>query len=101
MSDKYDLLGPEDPDFQTWVKGLLHDENISNLCITFTKADGSERDLYCTLIESVIPTDKAPKGTGREAVATTQRVFDTEKQEWRSFKWDSVKRVQFSIGSKQ
>lgn len=87
-----------DPEFQSWVKGLLHDDNIRNLCITFTKADGTERGMFCTLVESTIPTDKVPKGTGREPSTETQRVFDTEKQQWRSFRWESVKAVSFSMG---
>lgn len=91
------VLDPKDPEFQNWVKGLLHDTNVKNLCITFTKSDGTDRNLYCTLIASNIPEDKTPKGTGREALATTQRVFDVEKQEWRSFKWDAVKVVSFDI----
>ena len=86
------------PEFQTWVKGLLHDENLTNLRITFTKADGTEREMRCTLAESAIPSDKAPKGTGGVASETTQRVFDLDKGEWRSFKWDSVKSVNFAIG---
>lgn len=89
---------PTDPEFQTWVKDLLHDANVENLCITFTKSDGTDREMRCTLVESFIPTDKTPKGTGREAPTTTQRVFDVEKQEWRSFKWDSVKSVSFDLG---
>ena len=91
-------LDPKDPEFQNWVKGLLHDTNVKNLCITFTKSDGTDRSMFCTLAVSAIPADKTPKGTGRETASTTQRVFDTEKQEWRSFKWESVKSVQFDLG---
>lgn len=93
---KYDTT---DPEFSTWVKGLLHDSVIQNLCITFTKSDGTDREMRCTLVESAIPSDKVPKGTGREAVSTTQRVFDLDKGEWRSFKWESVKTVSFDIGA--
>ena len=87
------------PEGQTWLKGLLHDELSTNLCITFTKKDGTEREMYCTLSESLIPADKQPKesqstSTGGSAL----RVFDTVKQEWRSFRWDSIKKVEFSIG---
>lgn len=92
---KYDTT---DPEFSTWVKGLLHDQHVKNVRIVFTKSDSTEREMRCTLIESAIPTDKIPKGTGSEAIATTQRVFDLDKGEWRSFKWDSVKRVEFDIG---
>lgn len=86
-----------DPKFQKWVKELLHDSTIKNLCVTFAKADGTERRMLCTLAEQLIPTDKLPQQAGRAAVPTTQRVFDLEKQEWRSFKWESVKSIQFSL----
>lgn len=95
---KYDTT---DPKFSTWVKGLLHDNVIQNLRITFTKSDGTEREMRCTLVESAIPSDKIPKGTGREATDTTQRVFDLDKGEWRSFKWESVTQVQFDIGASE
>lgn len=86
-----------DPDFQTWVKGLLHDDKLQSVCITFTKSDGTEREMRCTLVESLIPTDKAPKGSGRTTSDAVQRVFDLDKQEWRSFKWDSVTMVDFTL----
>ena len=94
---KYDTT---DPEFSTWVKGLLHDEVISNLRITFTKSDGTDREMLCTLLESAIPTDKIPKTTTSTPSETVQRVFDLDKQEWRSFKWSSVKTVTFDIGGK-
>lgn len=85
-----------DPEFQTWLKGLLHDEHVKDLCVTFTKKDGTDREMRCTLSESRIPTDKQPKestSTGGSAV----RVFDTDLQEWRSFRWDSIKQVNFEL----
>ena len=91
---KYDTT---DPEFQTWVKGLLHDSIVKNLCITFTKTDGSSREMHCTLVESAIPADKIPRNTDRPNSPTTQRVFDIDKQEWRSFKWESVTHVSFNI----
>lgn len=89
-------------EFKTWTLGLLHDENLkSGLCVTFTKKDGSERNMQCTLTESKIPADKRPKGTNESETASTVgsavRVFDTEKQEWRSFRWDSVTKVSFDL----
>lgn len=91
------------PEGQQWLKGLLHDEFAKNLCVTFTKKDGSEREMYCTLVESQIPEDKRPKSGMEETSNSTTggsavRVFDTVAQEWRSFRWDSIKRVEFSIG---
>ena len=92
-----------DPEFQTWLKGLLRDDITTNLCVTFTKKDGSEREMYCTLAESRIPEAKRPKSGMEEATNSTTsgsalRVFDTVTNEWRSFRWDSIKQVTFSIG---
>lgn len=89
-----------DPEFQTWLRGVLHDDVCKDLCITFTKKDGTERDMFCTLSESRIPVDKQPKETQQNPSTggSALRVFDTVKQEWRSFRWDSIKRVEFSIG---
>jgi hypothetical protein len=89
-------------DFKKWTLGLLHDENLkSGLCVTFTKKDGSERKMQCTLIESKIPADKRPKGTSESentsTVGSAVRVFDTEVGEWRSFRWDSVTKVEFDL----
>ena len=89
-----------DPEFQTWLKGLLHDDIVKDLRITFTKKDGSDREMQCTLIEERIPADKRPKESqSSSAGGSALRVFDTEKQEWRSFRWDSIKQVSFDLGA--
>lgn len=91
------------PEFRKWLKETLHDDLTKNLCVVFTKKDGTERELFCTLSENRIPVEKQPKS--QEATGTTARsfsddalrVFDTEKQEWRSFRWDSLKEVRFDL----
>jgi len=86
-------------EFKTWTLGVLHDRNIKDLCVTFTKQDGSERAMHCTLVEEVIPKDKQPKTqspTG-QTPGSAVRVFDIEKQEWRSFRWESVIKVEFTL----
>jgi hypothetical protein len=86
-------------EFKTWTLGVLHDENIKDLCVTFTKKDGTERAMRCTLVEGRIPTDKTPKtaSEGGTSSGSAVRVFDTEKSEWRSFRWDSVTKVDFTL----
>ena len=86
-------------EFKTWTLGILHDENAKDLCITFTKKDGTERAMQCTLVEGRIPTDKIPKSTGSSSTTdgSAVRVFDTEKFEWRSFRWESVTKVEFTL----
>jgi hypothetical protein len=88
-----------------WIKGLLQNSEIS---ITFTKADGTDRDMLCTLDHSRIPVSVAKPvsttapvdGIVRESRKPKKepdphsiRVFDLEKQEWRSFRFDRLKRV--------
>lgn len=85
-------------EFKTWTTGLLRDSNVKDLCVTFTKKDGSQREMRCTLVESAIPVDKKPKESqGSSDSGSAVRVFDTEKQEWRSFRWDSVTKVSFDL----
>ena len=90
---------PTDPKFQEWLRGVLHDESTKNLCVVFTKKDGSQREMRCTLAESRIPADKQPKteSEGSEVAGSALRVFDTEKQEWRSFRWDTIKEVRMDL----
>lgn len=64
-----------------------------NICyVTFTKKDGTKRDMKCTLNSERIPTEKQPKNT--EKVKKQSKdvipVFDLDKNEWRSFNIDSV-----------
>jgi hypothetical protein len=84
-------------EFKNQVKGLLHDSK--DLRIVFTKKDGTEREMFCTLNEGKIPADKQPKSQASDSTTAGQgndsaiRVFDTSISEWRSFRWDSVKEV--------
>ncbi len=49
----------------------------------FQKVDGSVREAFGTLKETLLPPTQ---GTGRKANDTLQTYFDTEKQEYRCFK---------------
>lgn len=86
-------------EFKNWTLGLLRDDNTKDLCVTFTKKDGTERKMFCTLVEGRIPSDKLPKGEGAtsQTSGSAVRVFDTEVGEWRSFRWDSVTKVEFNL----
>jgi hypothetical protein len=86
-------------EFKTWTLGLLHDRNAKDLRITFTKRDGTEREMLCTLVEEAIPQAKQPKTQteGSSTAGSAVRVFDIEKQEWRSFRWDSVTKVSVNL----
>ena len=92
--------------FRDWVRGVLE---VTEITVTFVKADGTERDMRCTLDRDRIPPQppRAEK-TARDSVdgivresrkpkkepdPHSIRVFDVEKQEWRSFRFDRLKKV--------
>jgi len=79
-----------------WLIGLLRSEIVQ---LTFTKKDGTERIMKCTLAEQKIPAENAPKGTERAKSDETVAVFDLENNGWRSFRWDSLTNIEFELGS--
>ena len=58
----------------------------------YAKVDGSLREAYGTLKESLLPSTQ---GSGRKANVTLQTYFDTERGEWRCFKLANLVAVQF------
>ena len=76
-----------------WLIGLLEDQPVE---IIFTKKDGTERTMKCTLQEKYLPETV---GTGKPKSDEVLAVFDLEKEGWRSFRWDSIKEIHFSLES--
>lgn len=73
-----------------------HLADTTPIAVTFIKADGTERRMTCTTNHLLIPTDKLPDSaisnyTLSESVI---RAFDLEKNAWRSFRKDSILRVE-------
>lgn len=64
-----------------------------NLLVTFTKKDGSERTMRCTLNNAEIPSSDTKEKSARSVPTTALAVFDLDKKEWRSFRWDSILEV--------
>ncbi len=80
-----------------WIKSLLQNGSIT---VTFTKADGTDREMLCTLnpehlppmpmpIDGIVKESKERKKPDEHSI----RVFDLEKGEWRSFRFDRLKKV--------
>jgi len=62
--------------------------------VTFTKVDGTERVMKCTLRPEVLPPvvlkeDATPKEPNYNVVT----VWDLEKNEWRAFKTANLKNI--------
>jgi WYL_2, Sm-like SH3 beta-barrel fold len=83
------------PEGREWLRGMLR---VGEMTVTFEKLDGTTRKMLCTLAESEIPEEKRPKNSGKAQSDESIAVFDVEKQDWRSFRYDSVRQIQFSIG---
>jgi hypothetical protein len=85
--------------FQSWLRGLLH-SNIVN--VTFTKVDGTERTMKCTLNPEFLPAVPVTEAKKERKVSPTSiAVFEVDLKEWRSFRVADVKRIAFSLGDDQ
>jgi len=69
----------------------------AQVTVAFTKQDGSERVMKCTLQNAYLPErtspDKSESLSDLDAKATTFVVWDLDENDWRSFKVNSVKSV--------
>lgn len=82
-----------------WLKEVLQ---VNPVTVTFTKKDGTERVMKCTLQPELLPVvETKPIVEGKEPrkeSTTSMRVFDLEKKEWRSFTIRSVKHISTVLG---
>ena len=66
--------------------------------ITFTKVDGTERTMPCTLDPTLLPAveliENEEKKVPRKLNIDTLRVFVTDINEWRSFRIENLKNIQ-------
>lgn len=65
--------------------------------VTFTKSDGSERVMQCTLKESLVVPYENKTDRVRAENTDVLRVWDLEKSAWRGFRLDSIKNVNFNL----
>jgi hypothetical protein len=75
-------------------KEAVLDALHAGICVvTFTKKNGNERVMSCTLNEEFLPEQLAVEEltNTRKGNPDVLAVWDTGIGEWRSFRWDSVK----------
>ena len=72
------------------IRKLAQDGVIT---VTFTKVDGSERVMKCTLNKTHLPEQKDLEEASTKDNPKVLAVWDVEKSAWRSFRIDSVKEV--------
>ena len=80
--------------FRDWLVGLLREQEV---VVDFVKADGDFRSMKCTLNQ-----DLGAKYSGNESRKPPNPnvcvVWDVNQAAWRSFRWDRMKKIQFTIG---
>lgn len=94
---------PERETFRKFVKGLLHEGQIT---VEFEKANGEIRAMICTLNEDKgakysVNENKYVDGNGTSKKKINQdvcAVWDCTQNAWRSFRWDRLRKIEFSIG---
>ena len=76
------------------LKDIMRKQEV---IITFTKKDGTERVMRCTLDPIKLPVQENKEtNTERKVSTETMAVFDLDAQGWRSFTKKSVKCVDFT-----
>jgi hypothetical protein len=58
------------------------------VCLRYQKADGTIRDIHATLRADKMPATEATKAA--RSNDQMQAVWDTQKSEWRSVRWERV-----------
>lgn len=81
--------------FREWVKGILRRETAT---LTFQKKDGTMRVMKASLREEHFPVYEKKTERVRTVNDEVLSVVDLEKNEWRSFRFDSIKKIEFSLG---
>jgi len=89
----------ETQESKDWLRTLLKEQEV---VVTFSKVNGDERVMTCTLQEGIIPpptkTDELSKKKVREVDSDKVcNVWDVNAKGWRSFRWANIKKIDFSL----
>ena len=82
---------------EVFRKWLISHLKFGPVTIYFTKKDGTERKMDCTLKEENIVQYEKKTERVKTLNEETCPVFDLEKNEWRSFRYDAITKVEFTI----
>jgi len=96
---EYNIMTPNEfntPEGRKWLTDML---KMGPVEITFTKKDGTERVMSCTLKEDLMINIPSESTSEKKRVVSeeTLPVYDLEKESWRSFRLDSITQVKFDI----
>lgn len=85
------IMNFTDPTVQSQIKEKFL---AKDLLVTFTKVNGEQRKMRCTLNPTKITRQQQKESKNSRVVpSSVMVVFDLDKNEWRSFRWGSVKEI--------
>jgi hypothetical protein len=82
---------------EVFRKWLISHLKYGPVTVYFTKKDGTERKMDCTLKEENIVQYEKKTERVKTLNEETCPVFDLEKNEWRSFRYDTITKVEFTV----
>lgn len=84
------------PEGRDWLLSLLR-KNI--ITVTFTKKNGEDRIMQCTLDPEYFAQDKYRSDLTEDTKLdrTNCTVWDVNAQGWRSFIWTNIKQIDFTL----
>jgi len=84
---------------RSWMRDELHERQVM---VKFVKANGTVRTMRCTLNEDlgakVINKESADNDISKHTNLYVCVVWDCEANGWRSFRWDRLREINFTIG---
>ena len=84
--------------FKRWLQDLLKTRKVT---VDFVKADGEFRSMKCTLSEdhgAKYAVNENKDKPSRKPNPEVCVVWDVNQSAWRSFRWDRIRKIEFSIG---
>ena len=81
--------------YRDWLHSVLKAHTVD---LTFRKKDDTIREMKCTLAEEKLPEIEKKTERVRKENDNVISVFDIEKNEWRSCRYDSIKQIKFTLG---
>ena len=99
MSESTTLPDVTDDD-RAWLVSVL---KLGSVEVTFTKADGTDRLMNCTLRKDLLPEREEKESVSEKKESVDEKpknkdlviVWDLDKGAWRSFKLSTIKTVNF------
>ncbi|NDG32798.1 DUF2693 domain-containing protein [bacterium] len=77
-----------------WLIGHLR---YGPVTVKFKKSNGEEREMNCTLKEGIVVPYQPKTEKTKKQNPDILPVWDIDKNEWRSFRYDSIIHVTFGI----